>query len=58
MYGGERSASRPSRFTPGGRAPDNHFIGGGVDLRDGLNAVAKRKYPYRESNPGHPAYAS
>jgi len=42
--GGERSALRPGRFTPGG-APDTHRIGGRVGPRAVLDAVVKRKIP-------------
>jgi hypothetical protein len=31
--GGERSASRPARFTPKERAPGTHWIGGWVGPR-------------------------
>jgi hypothetical protein len=34
-----------------GNIPGTHWIGGWVDLRAGLNAVAKKTNPY----PGHPA---
>jgi hypothetical protein len=45
LTGGEWSASRPCRFTPGERAPGTHWIGGGwVDLRAGLDDVEKRKF--------------
>jgi hypothetical protein len=40
---GEWSASRPGRFIPGEKALRTHFIEGWVDLRAGLDAVAKRK---------------
>jgi hypothetical protein len=39
LVGGEWSASRPSRFTPGERAPGTHWIVGWVDLRAGLDDV-------------------
>jgi hypothetical protein len=42
--GGEWSASRPDRFTPGGKAPVTHWIGGWVDPRSGLDDVEKRKF--------------
>jgi len=48
LDGGEWSASRPGRFTPG-----NHWIRDWVGPRTGLDAVAKRKTfrcPFRESN--------
>jgi hypothetical protein len=41
---GERPASRPSRFTPGERAPGTHWIGGWVDPSAGLDNVEKRKF--------------
>jgi hypothetical protein len=41
LDGSEWSALR--RFTPGERAPGNHWIGRWVDRRAGLAAVAKRK---------------
>jgi hypothetical protein len=39
LVGGERSASRPGRFAPGGRAPGTHWIGDWVDLRAGVDHV-------------------
>jgi hypothetical protein len=56
LDGGEWSASRPSRFTPRGRAPSTHLIGGWVGPRAVLDAVVKRKIPspHRESNPRTP----
>jgi hypothetical protein len=39
LAGGEWSASRPGRFTPG-----THLIGGWVGLRTGPDAVEKRKF--------------
>jgi hypothetical protein len=39
LVGGEWSASRPGRFTPG-----THWIGGWVDLRAGLNYLQNRKF--------------
>jgi hypothetical protein len=33
LAGGEWSASRPGRFTPGERAPGTYWIGGWVDSR-------------------------
>jgi hypothetical protein len=41
--GGEWSASRPDRFTPGERTPSIHWIGGRVGPRTGLNDAEKRK---------------
>jgi hypothetical protein len=43
LDGGEWSASRLCRFTPGERAPGTHWIGGWVGPRFGLDAVEKRK---------------
>jgi hypothetical protein len=40
----EWSASRPCRFTPGGKAIGTHWVGGCVDPRAGLDAVEKRKF--------------
>jgi hypothetical protein len=45
LYGGERSASRSSRFTPRERAAGTHWMGGWVDPRASLDAVVKRKIP-------------
>jgi hypothetical protein len=51
LVGGEWSASRPGRFTPGERAPSTHWIGGWVDLRTGLNDVEKENsFPHQDSN--------
>jgi hypothetical protein len=44
LVGGEWSASRPSRFTPGERATGTHWIGGWVGPRAGLDDVGKRKF--------------
>jgi hypothetical protein len=44
LAGGEWSALRPGRFTPGERAPDTHWIGGWVGPRAGLDDVEKRKF--------------
>jgi hypothetical protein len=41
QVGGEWSASRPSRFTPGIRAPGTHWIGDWVGPRAGLDDVEK-----------------
>jgi hypothetical protein len=51
LDGGERSASRPGRFTPRERAPGTHWIGGCVGPRAVLDVVVKRKIlsPRRES---------
>jgi hypothetical protein len=44
IAGGEWSASRPGRFTPGERAPDTHWLGGWVYSRADLDDVEKRKF--------------
>jgi hypothetical protein len=44
LDGGECSASRPDRLTPGERAPGIYWIGGWVDLRAGLDDLEKRKF--------------
>jgi hypothetical protein len=41
----EWSASRPERFATGENAPGTHLIGGWVNPRDSLKAVAERKSP-------------
>jgi hypothetical protein len=59
LDGGEWSASRPCRFTPGEVAPGTHGIGGWVGPRVGLGAVEKRNILLcRESNPDRPARRS
>jgi hypothetical protein len=59
LVGGEWSASRPSRFTPGEGARGTHWIGGWVGPRAGLDDVEKRKFltiPGLELRPlGRPA---
>jgi len=51
--GAEWPASRPSHFILGERTLVNHWTGGSVGTRAGLDAIAKRKMscPCRESNP-------
>jgi hypothetical protein len=44
LAGGEWSALRFGRFTPGEGAPDTHWIGGWVGPRAGLDDVEKRKF--------------
>jgi hypothetical protein len=44
LVGGEWSASRRDRFTPGVRAPGTDWIGGWVGPRTGLVDVEKRKF--------------
>jgi hypothetical protein len=39
LYGGERSGSRPGRYTPGEKAPGTHWLGGWVGSRAALDAV-------------------
>jgi hypothetical protein len=43
LVGGEWSTSRPGRFIPRERASVNHWIGGWVDLRAGLDDLEMRK---------------
>jgi hypothetical protein len=52
LEGGEWSASRPGRFTPGERASSTHWRGGWVGPRTGPDAVEERKIPSprQESN--------
>jgi hypothetical protein len=44
LVGGEWSASRPFRFTPGERVSGTHWIGGRVGPRAGLDYMEKRKF--------------
>jgi hypothetical protein len=39
LVGGERSVSRPCRFTPGERDSRTHWIGGSVGSKAGLDDV-------------------
>jgi hypothetical protein len=59
LAGGEWSASRTGRITPGEKAPGTHWIGGWVGPRAGLDDVEKRKFlilPGLELRPlGRPA---
>jgi hypothetical protein len=57
LDGGERSASRPGRFTPSERAPGTPWIEGWVGPRAVVDTVVKIKIPStrRESNPDRPA---
>jgi len=59
LAGHEQSASLPSHFTCGARAPGSHLIGGWVGPWASLDMVAKRNNPCpcREYNPGHPAHS-
>jgi hypothetical protein len=56
LDGSERSASRTDRFSPGGKSPGTHWIGGWVGTRARLDAVVKKKIPCpcREPNPRTP----
>jgi hypothetical protein len=60
LDGGEWSASRPGRLTPG-REPGTHWIGGWVGLRGDLDDMEKRKFlstSELELRPlGRPAYS-
>jgi hypothetical protein len=46
LDGGGWSASCSSHFTPGGRAPGAHWIGGWEGPRVGLDTVSKRRINY------------
>jgi hypothetical protein len=51
LAGGEWSASRPGRFTPGESSTDANWIGGWVNPRAGLHYVEKKNsWSYRDSN--------
>jgi hypothetical protein len=50
LVGGEWSASRPCRFTPGERVRGTHCIGGWVDPRASLDDVEKILDPTRTRN--------
>jgi hypothetical protein len=41
LSGGDWSASHPGCFTPREKAPDTHWIGGGVGCRTGLDVLVK-----------------
>jgi hypothetical protein len=45
LAGGEWSASRPGRFTPGKRDHGTHWTGGWVDPRAGLDDVESYSDP-------------
>jgi len=45
LDGSEWSASHPSHFTSGVRAPSAHWMGGWVSPRAGLDTMVKRKNP-------------
>jgi hypothetical protein len=59
LHGGEWSASRTFRFTPGGRYPGTPWIGGWMGPKTGMNYLEKRKFltlPGLEPRPlGRPA---
>jgi hypothetical protein len=61
LVGGEWSASRPCRLTPGERFLGTHWIGGWVVPRAGLDDVEKKKLltlPGQELRPlGRPAHS-
>jgi hypothetical protein len=58
-FGGDWSAPRPGRFTPGQRAAGTPWMGGRMGPRGGLDTMEKIKsFLCRESNPGRPACAS
>jgi hypothetical protein len=44
LVGGEWSASRPGRFTPGEKAPGTHWKGGWVAPRASLDDMEKWKF--------------
>jgi hypothetical protein len=44
LAGGEWSAPRPCRFSPGERDTGTHWIGGYVDTRTGLDDFENRKF--------------
>jgi hypothetical protein len=44
LVGGEWSASRPDRFTPGKEPPGTHWTGGWVVPRASLDDMEKRKF--------------
>jgi hypothetical protein len=44
LVGGEWSASRPGRFSPGERALRTQWVGGWVGLRAILDGVEKRQF--------------
>jgi len=54
LDGGEWSASRPGRFVPREIVSGTPWIRGWVGSRAGMDAVAKRKITYQESNLGRP----
>jgi hypothetical protein len=51
LLGGEWSASRPDRFTPGERALDTYWIGGWVSPRAGVEDVEKTVDPTGTETP-------
>jgi hypothetical protein len=51
LLGGEWSASRPGRFTPGEKVPGTHWIGGCVLPRTGLDDAEKILAPTETRTP-------
>jgi hypothetical protein len=58
LVGGEWSASRPCRLTPGERDPGTHSIGGSVGPRAGLGDVEKSLDPTGTRTPTPPSSSS
>jgi hypothetical protein len=56
LVGGDWSASRPCRFTPGERAPGTHWIGGWVGPRVGIDEVEKILDPTGTRTPTPPSF--
>jgi hypothetical protein len=50
LVGGEWSASRPGRFTPGESAPGTHSIGGWVNPKSRSGRCGENSWPHRDSN--------
>jgi hypothetical protein len=55
LVGGEWSALRPGRFTPGEGAPGTHWVGGWVGPRTGLDDLLKILDPTGTRTPTHPS---
>jgi hypothetical protein len=54
LDGGERSASRTSRFIPGEIAPGTHWMGDWVRPKAHLDVWRREILPLPGSNPGRP----